>query len=92
MKTTERLAAALQEAGAPDRMIKSALAGVYDDFLSDLIFPIKALVKDCLDLGLTDIANRATDGEFDATKEESDAWAASPEGQSVINEIRSPER
>jgi len=28
------------------------------------------------------------DGEFDASKEESDAWAASPEGQETFRQLR----
>ncbi|KKK69903.1 hypothetical protein LCGC14_2929370 [marine sediment metagenome] len=30
---------------------------------------------------------RAMNGEFDATKEESDAWANSPEGQQTFNDL-----
>ncbi len=37
---------------------------------------------------LRQLAQRVLDGEFDATREESDAWAASPEGQETFRQLR----
>jgi len=76
MSTKERLAKALQEAGAPDQMVADAIAGKFDDFESDEALPIVHLVGTCRRYGLMDIASRAMSGEFDATKEEADAWYA----------------
>lgn len=70
MKTTEKLAIALRDVGAPPEMITHAERGYYDDFQSELPSPIVQLVNDCRKNGLDDIAN----GDFDATQEESEAW------------------
>ena len=85
--TTERLAQALTQAGAPAHMIEQAQAGYYDDYESPLAMNITALVGDARAAGLDGIAARAADGEFDATKAESDAWAASPEGQETFRSL-----
>jgi hypothetical protein len=82
--TTERLARALIEAHAPAAMVDRARVGYYDDFKSDLDFPIIQLVIEATDAGLVGIANRARDGEFDSEKWESDEWAASPDGQETF--------
>lgn len=74
MKTKEKLASALTVANAPLAMIEDALKGKYDDFESDSPTPIVDLVKDCKMFGLEDMAKRAMNGEFDGTKEESQAW------------------
>ena len=85
--TTDRLAEALSLAGAPKDMIERALAGYFDDFLSPLPAPIVQLVTEARKYGLVDIARRAMAGEFDSTKEESDAWARSPEGQETFRQL-----
>jgi len=85
--TTERLALALIKAGAPPLMIERARAGQYDDYKSPLAMPLTQLVMDARAAGLEDIAQRTIAGEFDATKEEADAWAASPDGQAAFNEL-----
>jgi len=74
MTTKEKLTKALTDAGAPQSMINKARAGYYDDFESTIATPIIALVKDCQSAGLNDLAQRAMSGDFDATKEESEAW------------------
>jgi hypothetical protein len=79
--TRERLARDLEAAGAPAEMIARARVGHYDDFGSDLPFPAIALHDDALAAGLTEIAEDVKRGRWDATPAESDAWAASPEGQ-----------
>lgn len=82
--TTEKLAQALREAGAPDWMIVRAESGYYDDYKSTVSSPIMALVVDAHHNGLHAIAHRARNGDFDAQKWEADAWAKSPEGQESI--------
>lgn len=84
MHTTERLAAALKAAGAPADMVLRAIAGHYDDYKSPSATPIVDLVGDCVRHGLHAIAERARNGEFDATTEETEAWARSPEGVGAI--------
>lgn len=90
--TTERLARALEEKldlplpGLRD-MIRKARDGYYDDFKSPIAMPCLQLYSDLQALGLGEMAARAANGEWDATKEESDAWAASPDGQAAIRAI-----
>lgn len=85
--TTERLAQALEAAGAPTDMIDRARAGFYDDYKSPLALPITELVKDARANGLDAIAADAMDGRYDATKEESDAWFNSPDGQAAFRDL-----
>lgn len=84
LATTEKLALALEEAGAPQAMVDAARGGRYDDFLSESATPIHDLVWDADLHGLHGIADRAKNGDFDATAEESDAWANSAEGQATF--------
>jgi hypothetical protein len=90
--TTERLARALEEAGAPTAMIERARQGYYDDFKSPLAMPEMQLLTDARAAGLESIAEGVLRGEWDATKEESDAWARSPEGQAAFQELLGPNR
>jgi hypothetical protein len=86
--TTERLAEALEAAGAPSDMIEKAQAGYYDDFKSDSPFPLVLLAMDAHKAGLgPEFHQRIVDGEFDAQKWESDAWAKSPDGQATFGEF-----
>ena len=84
MNTKERLASRLEASGASEEMIKNARLGMYDDFISPLPNPIMHLVSDLRKEGLHDLAQRAMDGEFDATREESEAWFES-EGKEVCD-------
>ena len=86
-RTSEKLARALREAGAPQAMIDAALAFKYDDYLGDAAMNINLLVADANEAGLPDIAERAMNGEWDAQKWESDEWAASPEGRETFDEL-----
>ena len=86
MSTKERLAKALSDANAPEWMVKNARNGQYDDFESSVPNPIMTLVNDCRGAGLESIAKQAINGDFDATKEESDAWYER-EGKEVIGDI-----
>jgi hypothetical protein len=92
MHTKDKLAAALCECGL-DEMANAAANGYYDDFLSPLDMPTTQLIKD---LSLIAHGNlvaiqallvRVVHGEFEATQEESDAWAMSPEGQETFRKL-----
>jgi len=85
--TTEILAEALEAAHAPAKMIEQARAGHYDDFKSDLLFPIRELVKDARAAGLASLSIRATSGEFEAQLWECDAWRAGPEGKAAFRKV-----
>lgn len=74
MSTKERLAQALKAENAPEWMVRNAERGHYDDFESELDTPIVQLVRDCQICALKEFEKRVKDGEFDASKEESDAW------------------
>lgn len=95
--TTAKLAKALEQIpGVPADMIKRATDGYYHAFLSPLAMPEVQLVADLRELAsrpatprnsrpmLRELAQQVINDEFDATKEESDAWAASPEGRETF--------
>lgn len=85
--SSEALALALEEAGAPPYMVTLAREDHYHDFKSPLAFPESQLLADAREHGLTSIAEGVMEGRWDATKEESDAWARSPEGQATFREL-----
>lgn len=86
MNSKQKLSQALKDVNAPNYMIERAEKGYYSDFESELAMPMVQLVKDCLSLGFSNIAERAKDGEFDSTKEESDEWYEK-EGKQLIQEM-----
>lgn len=99
-RTTVKLARALQEIpGVPQDMLTRAVDGYYHDYLSPLATPEIQLVADLRELAsrpatprnsrplLRGMAERVIAGEFDATKEESDEWAASPDGQETFRQL-----
>lgn len=89
MHTKDKLAAALRDIDLQE-MADKAAAGYYHDFLSELDLPTIALVKDLERVGTTpalQLRKRVLEGEFDATKEEADAWAESPEGQETLSQL-----
>lgn len=73
MKTKERLAKVLTEAGLHDLALRAA-DGLYDDYESSSATPILDLVTDLLRAGRSDLAARAKHGEWDGTPEEAEAW------------------
>lgn len=76
--TSEKLARALEAAGAPAHFVAKARNADYDDYRSTVTAtPCVDLVRDLGRLGLTDLRARAMAGEFDAQQWESDAWAES---------------
>lgn len=97
--TKLRLAAALREAASQaqshnaakyEEFAQRAETGEFDDYGSAYLCPITQLHSELRAEGFTKFAARVANGEFDATKEESDAWAASPEGQEAARML-SPE-
>jgi hypothetical protein len=86
MHTKDKLAAALDEAGLPE-MAARARDGYYHDFLSPLDFPELQLDHDLMIAGTSAalaVRERHHNGEFDASIEESDEWAQSPEGRDMF--------
>jgi len=88
LPTTERLAHALESLGDPKLfgMIALAYAGYYDDFKSELAFPMLQLVQDLEKMGHPDMAALARNGEFDATEAEATAWKKS-KGRAIVTEL-----
>jgi hypothetical protein len=88
-KTSEKLAVALEAAGLKALAIR-ARTDEFHDYLSDHVFPELELVGLLLRAGTPaamGLRRRVIDGEFDASREESDEWAASPEGQAAFAEL-----
>lgn len=89
MHTKDILAAELRKAGL-NEMADKAATGHYHDFLSPLNFPDLQLAVDLATAGTpAALALRARhlNGEFDATTEESEAWAASADGQDAMAKL-----
>jgi hypothetical protein len=98
--TTAKLARALTAIpGVPREMIQKAIDGYYHDFLSPLTFPEMQLVADLRRLAslpstprnsrplLRELAQAVINGEYDASVEESKAWAESPEGRETFQQL-----
>lgn len=96
-KTSEELARALDAVGLVD-MAKKARQDRYHDFLSDEDMPEMALeaelrwhrdhALDPIQARLIEqVRQRMINGEFDASKEESEEWMQSPEGQDAARKI-----
>lgn len=98
--TTVKLAKALGEIpGVPREMIRKAFEGYYHDYLSPLDLPEIQLVLDLTELArlpatpaasrplLRQMAERVKSGDFDATREESEEWVRSPEGQETMRQL-----
>jgi hypothetical protein len=95
MHTKDMLADALLTVGLIDMSFK-ARSGYYHDFLSPLDLPEMQLITD---LGIAvhnspdkkdqimALRSRVINGDFDASDEESEAWAASPEGQETFSKL-----
>jgi hypothetical protein len=105
MHTKDKLAVALRKvalsshspahARALIEMADKAVTGYYHDFLSPLDFPEMQLVADLRSIDTPEalaLIRRVINGEFDASKKESDEWARSPEGQEAFNKLFPPEQ
>jgi hypothetical protein len=93
--TKDMLAAALREVGL-DKMADAAATGYYHDFLSPLDLPEMQLVQDLAvaarnnasrAAAISALRQRVINGEFDASAEESDEWAASADGQDALRRL-----
>lgn len=96
MKTREKLAAELRKVAAiasPENaekyesLAKRAETGEFDDYGTVHICGPTALYQELLAAGFDKFAKRVANGEFDATKEESDEWMRSPEGQAAARQL-----
>ena len=85
----DKLVLALRIENAPEYMIERAKNGYYSDYDSPLEMPCVQLVNDCHKLGLTNVTERAKNGDFDATKQESDEWYER-EGKQLIKDSGLP--
>ena len=90
--SSEKLAQALEATKIPGLELLAARArrDEFHDFVGPHAMPQHVLVDELRKVGgraAKDIANRVIKGEFDATKEESDAWIASPDGQASLAEM-----
>lgn len=99
MRTRDRLAEELRKvakmaspanAEKYEAFAKRADTGEFDDYADTYACPITQLHCELSAAGFTKFAARVAQGEFDATKEESDEWARSPSGQDAAKQI-SPE-
>jgi hypothetical protein len=99
MRTRDKLASELRKIAAIatpgnaekyEAFAKRAETGEFDDFGDTYVCPITQLYMELTAAGFTKFAARVANGEFDATKEESDEWARSPDGQAIAKEL-SPE-
>lgn len=99
MRTRDKLAAELRKVAAIaseanaekyEAFAKRAENGEFDDYADTYVCPITQLHHELSAAGFTKFAARVAQGEFDATKEESDEWARSPSGQEAAKEL-SPE-
>lgn len=70
-----------------ERLLRLARQDYYHDFMSPSAMPATELVSHLRLAGLNELAERAMGGEFDATKEEADAWAATDEGRATFQEL-----
>jgi len=58
--------------------------GEFTDYSDDHICPMMALYTLCQKAGLSEIADRVKNGEFDADMQESNEWAASDSGKDAF--------
>jgi hypothetical protein len=87
--SVQKLVKALKAENNPKlgRIVVKAQNGEYSDTLSPSATPIIDLVADLRRAGCESLARRAMSGEFDATKEEWDAWGKSKEGQETFRSL-----
>lgn len=89
MHTKDVLATELAKANLP-QMAAMASEGYYHDYLSPLAMPCIQLANDLAAAGTPEalaLRARHLNGEFDATREESDDWIESPDGQAAFSKL-----
>jgi hypothetical protein len=87
--SSQKLADELRKHGFTS-LANRALRDEFHDFHSPHVMPEHLLVAELRRFRLPAadrLARRVIDGEFDATKAESDEWAKSPEGQAAMREL-----
>jgi len=92
--TKDQLAEALCALGLQE-MASKASSGWYHDYISPLPTPTITLVDDLAVAAskspnseqIMALRRRVMDGDFDASTEESDEWAKSPEGQDAFSRL-----
>lgn len=98
-RTRDRLAAELRKVAGQSSVSNAAIyksfakraeTGEFDDYADTYTCPITQLYTELMGAGFTKFATRVANGEFDATREESDEWARSPSGQEAASHL-SPE-
>ena len=96
MRTRDKLAIELRRVSAQaspsnaakyEAFAKRAETGEFDDYADTYVCPITQLHAELKAAGFTKFAARVANGEFDATKEESDEWARSPSGQAAAKDL-----
>lgn len=96
IRTRDKLAAELrkvapeahsQNAAKYEAFAKRAETGEFDDYADTYACPITQLYTELMGVGFTKFAARVANGEFDATKQESDEWARSPSGQDAAKHL-----
>jgi len=92
MNSTEKLVRALIEAGASRQLLARARLDEFNDYRSPHPFPQRELLKAARAENLDSIAEGVINGEFDGTQEESEMWAASPDGQEAFRELHRAKR
>jgi hypothetical protein len=88
--SSEKLAQALEATPELKELAARARRDEFHDFVGPHAMPQHTLVAELREVGgpaAESIAQRVIQGEFDATKAESDAWMASPEGQATLAEM-----
>lgn len=90
MDTKERLAQELEkEYQTPSLqiLIKRVREGDFDEFQGKYATPLVELVKELRKLGLYSFSRRIINGEFDATKEEAEAWFEKEGKDLLLNDL-----
>lgn len=99
MRTSDKLAAELRkvaERASPENaakyesFAKRAETGEFDDYADTYDCPVTQLHNELVAAGFTKFASRVANGEFDATREESDEWWNGPGGLEARSHL-SPE-
>lgn len=95
-RTRDRLADELRKVAAQaspanaekyEALAARAEIGEFDDYADTYVCPITQLHGELTAAGFTKFAGRVANGEFDASKEESDEWARSPSGQEAAKSL-----
>lgn len=81
-----------QNAASYRALADRAETGEFDDFGTVHVCGPTALWQELVDLGFMKFAARVAAGEFDASAEESDAWANSPEGREAMKDFTPEQR